>query len=48
MRNCNREYGGAACSFCRKQPKHRKQCDMGCMTVGSVRHILHAKSKVVT
>ena len=48
MRNCNREYDGAACSFCRKQHKHWKQCDMAWIAAGSVRHILYTNSKVVT
>ena len=43
MRNCNREYDGAACSFCRKQHNHWKKSDMAWIAVGRVRHILHTE-----
>lgn len=48
MRNCNREYDGAACSFCRKQHNHWKKSDMAWIAVERVRHILHVNSMVVT
>ena len=48
MRNCNREYDGAACSFCRKQRNHWKKCDMVWIATERVQHILYENSNVVT